>query len=82
MSNIDTPLLMRESVAFDTRPTLSGRDSRSRVSSFRGTVPCAVYNRFATKGHLGGNDVSSGYGEPAVRALLAMAMFTEAKTVI
>ena len=61
---------MRESVAFDPRPTLSRSEAR------------AVYDGFATKGHIGGNDVSSGYGEPAVRALLAMAMFTEAKTVI
>ena len=61
---------MRESVAFDPRPTLSRSEAR------------AVYDGFATKGHIGGNDVSSGYGGPAVRALLAMAMFTEAKTVI
>ena len=61
---------MRESVAFDPRPTLSRSEAR------------AVYDGFATKGHIGGNDVSSGYGGPAVQALLAMAMFTEAKTVI
>ena len=41
-----------------------------------------MYDGFATKGHIGGNDASSGYGGPAVRALLAMAMFSEAKTVV
>lgn len=42
----------------------------------------AVYDGFATKGHIGGKDASSGYGGPAVTALLAMAAFSEANTVM
>jgi len=55
---------------FDSRPTLSRADARS------------VYDGFAVKGHIGGKDASSGYGGPAVQALLAMAAFAEAKSVL
>ena len=55
---------------FDSRPTLSRPDAR------------AVYDGFAAKGHIGGNDASSGYGGPAVQALLTLAAFSEAKTVL
>ena len=49
----------------DTRPTLSRAEART------------VYDGFATKGHIGGKDASSGYGGPAIRALLTMAAFSE-----
>ena len=52
---------------FDSRPTLSRAEARS------------VYDGFAVKGHAGGRDASSGYGGPAVQALLAMAAFAEAR---
>ena len=54
----------------DTRPTLSRAEART------------VYDGFATKGHIGGKDASSGYGGPAIRALLTMAAFSEANTVL
>ena len=54
----------------DGRPTLSRAEAR------------AVYDRFAEKGHIGGKDASSGYGGPAVRALLTFAAFSDAKTVL
>lgn len=54
----------------DARPVLSRADAR------------AVYDGFATKGHIGGKDASSGYGGPAVAALLSIAAFTEARTVM
>ena len=50
---------------FESRPTLSRAEARS------------VYDGFAVKGHAGGRDASSGYGGPAVQALLAMAAFAE-----
>ena len=52
------------------RPVLSRAEARH------------VYDGFATKGHIGGKDASSGYGGPAVTALLAMAAFTEATSVL
>ena len=54
----------------DARAVLSRADAR------------AVYDRFAEKGHIGGKDSSSGYGGPAVQAMLMMAAFSEAKCVI
>eukprot|EP00929_Paragymnodinium_shiwhaense_P069447 TRINITY_DN35016_c0_g1_i1.p1 TRINITY_DN35016_c0_g1~~TRINITY_DN35016_c0_g1_i1.p1 ORF type:complete len:292 (-),score=48.00 TRINITY_DN35016_c0_g1_i1:250-1125(-) len=56
--------------SFDSRSTLSRDDAR------------AVYDNFARTGHKGGKDADSGYGGPAVRALLSMAHFAEAKTVL
>ena len=41
-----------------------------------------VYDKFAVKGHIGGKDASSGYGGPAVTALLGMAAFSSARTVL
>ena len=55
---------------FDRRPVLS-RD-----------VACEVYDDFALKGHLGGKDASSGYGGPAVQALLELAALANASTVV
>jgi len=55
---------------FDSRPTLSRAEARS------------VYDGFAVKGHAGGRDASSGYGGPAVQALLAMAAFADARSVV
>ena len=54
----------------DARPTLTRAEAR------------AVYDGFAVKGHAGGRDASSGYGGPAVRALLTLAAFAEAKSVL
>lgn len=53
----------------DRRPTLSRAEAR------------CVYDGFAAKGHIGGNDASSGYGGPAVAALLTMAAFADASCV-
>lgn len=53
----------------DGRPTLSRAQARE------------VYDGFARKGHIGGKDTSTGYGGPAVQALLTMALFGDAKTV-
>ena len=53
----------------DSRPTLTRAEARS------------VYDGFAVKGHAGGRDASSGYGGPAVQALLAMAAFADARSV-
>ena len=51
--------------SFDKRPTLSHQDAVD------------VYNKFAVSGHIGGKDSSedSGYGGPAVKALVEMAGF-------
>lgn len=57
-------------VRFDTRSTLTRAEARD------------VYDGFAVTGHAGGRDASSGYGGPAVNALLAVAAFAEAKTVV
>ena len=54
---------------FDARPTLSRAAARE------------VYDGMAVKGHVGGNDASSGYGGPAVQALLTMAAFADARNV-
>ena len=54
----------------DNRPTLTRAEAR------------AVYDGFAVKGHAGGRDASSGYGGPAVQALLAMAAFADARSVV
>ena len=54
----------------DPRPTLTRLEAR------------IVYDGFAVKGHIGGKDASSGYGGPAVRALITMAMFQDAKNVL
>ena len=54
----------------DARPTLSRAEAR------------AVYDEFAVGGHVGGKDASSGYGGPAVSALLSMAAFANATTVM
>ena len=55
---------------FDSRPTLSREDAR------------AVYDGFAVTGHVGGKDASSGYGGPAVAALLRLAAFASATSVL
>ena len=60
----------RRVMLFDSRPTLSRAEARS------------VYDGFAVKGHAGGRDASSGYGGPAVQALLAMAAFADARSVV
>lgn len=54
----------------DARSVLSRADAR------------AVYDRFAEKGHIGGKDSSSGYGGPAVQAILTMAAFSHATSVV
>ena len=54
----------------DSRPTLTRAEART------------VYDSFAVKGHAGGRDVTSGYGGPAVQALLAMAAFSDARSVV
>lgn len=54
---------LSSSMKFDNRPTLS----RSAAVS--------VYNGFAEVDHTGGKDVGSGYGGPAISALLDMANF-------
>lgn len=51
----------------DLRPTLSRAEA------------VTVYDGFALKGHIGGKDASSGYGGPAIAALLSMAAFADAK---
>ena len=61
---------MREGLLPDRRPTLSRAEARE------------VYDGFALKGHIGGKDASSGYGGPAVQALLAMAAFSDASSVV
>ena len=53
----------------DSRPTLTRAEART------------VYDGFAVKGHAGGRDATSGYGGPAVQALLAMAAFADARSV-
>ena len=54
---------------FDARRTLSRAQARE------------VYDGFARKGHIGGKDTSSGYGGPAVQALLTLASFANARSV-
>ena len=56
--------------SFDSRSTLSRDDVRT------------VYDKFATQGHVGGKDADSGYGGPAVSALLEMADFENAESVV
>ena len=41
-----------------------------------------MYDEFAVKGHTGGRDASSGYGGPAIQALLTMAAFSDASNVL
>jgi len=49
--------------SFDSRKTIV----RSRIKS--------IYNKFALSGHIGGKDASSGYGGPAINALVSLAGF-------
>ena len=56
--------------SFDSRKTLSRSEARD------------VYDQFAEEGHTGGKDADSGYGGPAVSALLQMADFLSAETVL
>lgn len=56
--------------SFDSRRTLNRSDARK------------VYDTFAETGHAGGKDASSGYGGPAVSALLEMADFGSARNVL
>jgi SAM-dependent methyltransferase len=49
--------------SFDARKTISLAQARS------------IYDNFALSGHVGGKDASSGYGGPAVNALVSMADF-------
>lgn len=56
--------------SFDSRPTLPREEAR------------AVYDQFAVSGHAGGKDASSGYGGPAVAALMSMAAFAHAGNVL
>lgn len=58
------------SKSFDARPVLS----RSRARD--------VYDCFAETGHAWGKDADSGYGGPAVNALLEMAEFDKANSVL
>ena len=60
-------MLATRKMLLDNRPTLTRAEAR------------AVYDGFAVKGHAGGRDASSGYGGPAVAALLAMAAFADAR---
>ena len=58
---------MIQSSSYDNRGTLSRTEAKD------------VYNRFADKDDtVGGNDAVSGYGGPAIKALLAMAEFDTA----
>ena len=63
MLRTSVPDILTSSMKFDNRPTLS----RSAAVS--------VYNAFAEVDHTGGKDVGSGYGGPAISALLDMANF-------
>jgi len=66
-----TTTAARMAKSFDNRGVLSRKDARD------------VYNRFADKDHkIGGKDVDSGYGGPAVTALVEMAEFDKARTVL
>lgn len=58
--------------SLDRRPTLSRSEARQ------------VYDKFAAQkqGHIGGTDAGSGYGGPAVSALLEMANFEQASVVL
>jgi len=56
--------------SFDKRSTLSRSEART------------VYDGFAESGHAGGKDADSGYGGPAVKALMEMADFESAKSVL
>jgi len=59
------------SISFDNRRTLSRNDAKE------------VYNKYAEKDdNVGGKDVESGYGGPAVTALIEMAEFDTARTVL
>lgn len=55
---------------FDSRKTLTRTEARE------------VYDGFARKGHIGGQDAGGGYGGPAVQALLTMAAFANAGSVL
>ena len=60
-----------KTTSFDSRTTLSRKDARK------------VYDKFAEKDYsVGGKDVESGYGGPAVMALLEIAEFDEAHKVL
>jgi SAM-dependent methyltransferase len=61
----------KKNQSFDSRTTLSRSEARQ------------VYDRFAEEGHAtGGKDADSGYGGPAVTAMLEMADFESANTVL
>lgn len=62
--------------------SLLGRPSFDNRSVLSRTEAKEVYDHFATVGHAGGKDASSGYGGPAVVALLKMAKFETAKRVV
>ena len=63
-------MALRNNQYFDARPTLSRSDARD------------VYNKFAVEGHAGGKDADSGYGGPAITALIEMADFESANVVL
>jgi SAM-dependent methyltransferase len=66
-----TTTAAKKNQSFDSRTTLSRSEARQ------------VYDRFAEEGHAtGGKDADSGYGGPAVAALLEIADFESAKTVL
>jgi len=60
-----TPASSIKNKSFDNRKTIT----RSQVKS--------IYNKFALSGHIGGKDASSGYGGPAIKALLSLATFAK-----
>lgn len=64
-------IVNRSNPSFDRRPTLTRSQARD------------VYNAFAVRGHKqAGKDADSGYGGPAVKSLLRMAQFENAKAVL
>jgi SAM-dependent methyltransferase len=56
--------------SFDSRGVLSRAEAKE------------VYDHFAMVGHAGGKDASSGYGGPAVKALIKMADFDNANNIL
>ena len=67
--------IIQSSMSLD-RPSFDKRAVLSRTEAKE------VYDHFATVGHAGGKDASSGYGGPAVHALLKMAKFETANRII
>jgi len=74
---------IQQSICIPVRQELvEGRPSFDKRNVLSRTEARQVYDNFAIVGHVGGKDASSGYGGPAIKALIQMAHFEKATNVL